>query len=131
MKNRSFFALLLCLCVLLLGASALAQKAPDKPIVLKGAPMGGVKFDHKLHAGTKCDVCHHAAKPEKAPKSAQEACTDCHTKVAVAPMKTKLQAAFHNPTATAGLCIDCHKKQAAAGKKTPAKCTDCHKKENV
>jgi hypothetical protein len=117
--------------VLLLGASALAQKAPANPTVLKGAPMGGVKFDHKTHAGEKCDTCHHVAKPEKAPKSPQEACTDCHTKVAAAPMKTKLQAAFHNPTATAGLCIDCHKKEAAAGKKAPTKCMDCHKKENV
>src|SRR4051812_42463615 len=61
----------------------------------------------------------------------QQNCTDCHTKVATAPMKTKTQAAFHNPTATAGICIDCHKTSAAAGKKAPAKCADCHKKENV
>lgn len=46
-------------------------------------------------------------------------------------MKTKLQAAFHNPTATAGLCIDCHKAEDAKGKKAPVKCADCHKKENV
>ena len=115
----------------MMGTYALAQKAPAGPVILKGAPMGGVKFEHKTHATTKCDVCHHAAKPEKAPKSAQEACTDCHTKVAAAPMKTKLQAAFHNPTAKAGLCIDCHTKEAAAGKKAPTKCADCHKKENA
>ncbi len=131
MKKYSVLALLLCLCVLFLGTTALAQKAPANPVILKGNPMGGVKFDHKLHATVKCETCHHAAKPEKAPKAPQEACTDCHTKVAAAPMKTKLQAAFHNPTATTGLCIDCHKKEAAAGKKAPTKCIDCHKKENV
>ncbi len=130
MKNRSI-VLLLCVSVLLLGAVALAQKGPTAPVVLKGAPMGGVKFDHSKHTAVKCDVCHHAAKPEKAPKGPQEACTDCHTKTATAPMKTKLQAAFHNPTASAGLCIDCHKKEAAAGKKAPTKCAECHKKENV
>lgn len=123
--------LILIACVLVLGVFALAQKAPTAPVVLKGAPMGGVKFDHSKHATVKCDVCHHAAKAEKAPKAAQEACTDCHTKVATAPMKTKLQAAFHNPTATAGICIDCHKAEAAKGKKAPTKCAECHKKENV
>ena len=131
MKIRSVNSLMLCLCVLLLGASAFAQKAPTNPVILKGSPMGGGKIAHKTHATVKCDTCHHAAKAEKAPKSAQEACTDCHTKVAAAPMKTKLQAAFHNPTATAGVCIDCHKKEAAAGKKAPTKCADCHKKENA
>ncbi len=131
MKNRSVLALLLCLCVILLGSLALAQKAPTAPVILKGAPMGGVKFDHKMHAAVKCETCHHAAKPEKAPKGPQEACTDCHTKVATAPMKTKLQAAFHNPTAKGGLCIDCHTMEAAKGKKAPTKCVDCHKKENA
>lgn len=123
--------LILIACVLMLGVVALAQKAPTAPVILKGAPMGGVKFEHSKHATAKCDTCHHAAKPEKAPKSAQEACTDCHTKVATAPMKTKLQAAFHNPTATAGICIDCHKAEAAKGKPAPTKCAECHKKENV
>ena len=112
--------------------------AADKPmpdtVVLKGAPMGGVKFDHKAHAVTqkiKCDTCHHASKTEKPLASPHQACTDCHTKTAEAPMKTKLQAAFHNPTAQAGLCIDCHKAEDAKGKHAPAKCADCHKKENV
>ena len=123
--------LILIACVLLLGVVALAQKAPTTPEILKGSPMGGVKFEHSKHATVKCDVCHHAAKPGKTPKAAQEACTDCHTKVATAPMKTKLQAAFHNPTATAGICIDCHKAENAKGKKAPTKCAECHKKENV
>jgi hypothetical protein len=51
--------------------------------------------------------------------------------VAIPPMKTKLQAAFHNPTATAGTCIDCHKAETAKGKVTPLKCLGCHKKENM
>jgi hypothetical protein len=132
--NRRFIAVLIILAIAVMGCSlafAQAKKAPDS-VVLKGAPMGGVKFDHKAHvtAAKKCDTCHHASKPEKASTSAQQNCTDCHTKVAAAPMKTKLQAAFHNPTATAGICIDCHKAPAAAGK-APTKCADCHKKENV
>jgi len=109
------------------------KKAPNE-VILKGSPMGGVKFLHKAHTADrsiKCDTCHHASKPEKPAKAPQEACTDCHTKVAAAPMKTKLQAAFHNPTAQAGLCIDCHKAENAKGKKAPVKCADCHKKENA
>ena len=118
-------------------SAAFAQeKKPPEVVVLKGAPMGGVKFDHKAHSVTnkiKCETCHHASKPEKPLTSPQQACTDCHTKTATPPMKTKLQAAFHNPTAQAGLCIDCHKEEIAKGKKAPApgKCAECHKKENV
>ncbi len=116
-------------------AFAQEKKAPES-VVLKGAPMGGVKLNHKAHAvdqKIKCDTCHHASKPEKPLTSAQQACTDCHTKTATPPMKTKLQAAFHNPTAQAGTCIDCHKTEIAKGKKAPApgKCAECHKKENV
>lgn len=116
-----------------------AEKAPKKAgpadvIILKGAPMGGVRFVHKAHAqdrNIKCETCHHPSKKEKPAKAAQEACTSCHTPVAKAPMKTKRQAAFHNPTATAGICIDCHKAENATGKKAPTKCTQCHNKANV
>jgi hypothetical protein len=111
-------------------AGAQAPKAPGV-VVLKGAPNGDVTFDHAAHvkaAASKCDGCHHASKPEKPAGAAQEACRKCHTKAATAPMKTKLQAAFHNPMAKAGTCVDCHVKLVAAGKKAPAKCTDCHKK---
>jgi hypothetical protein len=119
----------LSLVVVIYGTSlAAAQDAPKEPIVMKDAPNGAVTFDHKKHATAKCEVCHHASKPEKAAKSPQQACRDCHTKAATAPMKTKRQAAFHNPAATAGVCIDCHKKEAAAGKKPPVKCAECHKK---
>jgi len=129
--NRRYIALLIILAVAVMGATfafAQAKKAPDS-VILKGAPMGGVKFDHKAHvtAAKKCDTCHHASKPEKANAAPNQACTDCHTKTATAPMKTKLQLAFHNPAANAGVCIDCHKAQA----KGPAKCADCHKKENI
>jgi Zn finger protein HypA/HybF involved in hydrogenase expression len=110
------------------------QVQPKDTVILKGSPLGGVKFEHKLHtarAANKCETCHHASKPEKAATAPQQACTDCHTKPPQPGMKTGLQAAFHNPLAQAGTCIDCHKKEAAAGKKAPVKCMDCHKKENV
>ncbi len=106
--------------------------APDS-VVLKGAPMGGVKLEHAKHSkeyGAKCTDCHHASKAEKPMTAEQQKCTDCHTKAAAAPMKTKLQAAFHDPMAKKGTCADCHVKAIAAGKKAPAKCADCHKKEN-
>ena len=121
------------LVVLVLVGSGFAQKAPEGPILLKNAPMGAVKFDHPAHTKVagKCEICHHASKPQKPPKSPQEACTDCHTNPATPPVTTKLQAAFHNPTATAGLCIDCHKTQNRQGKAAPVKCADCHKRTNT
>jgi hypothetical protein len=128
--------------VLMLGVLAFVAvsvvRAQGKPepttIIMTGAPTGGVKFEHKLHSkdrGIKCETCHHAAKPEKAPASANQACRDCHTKAPAAPMKTKTQAAFHNPMAKTGVCIDCHAKEVKAGKKAPLKCAECHKKENA
>ena len=118
---------------MMLCGSALAQTAPTTPITLQGAPMGAVKFDHTAHlkVAGKCEVCHHASKPQKPLKAPQEACTDCHTNPATPPVTTKLQAAFHNPTATAGLCIDCHKTQNSQGKAAPVKCADCHKKTDT
>lgn len=107
-------------------------KAPDT-VILKGAPMGGVKLDHAKHNadyGAKCVDCHHASKTEKPLSAEYQKCTDCHTKTAAAPMKTKLQAAFHDPMAKTGTCVNCHAKAVAAGKTAPAKCADCHKKEN-
>ena len=121
--------------------AALQKPAPPEPkkavardvVVLTGSPMGGVRLEHKLHtqrAGNTCTTCHHASKAEKPATAPQQACSDCHTKVAAAPMKTKYQAAFHNPTAQSGACIDCHKTENAKGKKAPLKCVECHKKEN-
>jgi cytochrome c5 len=113
-----------------------AQAKAPGVVILKGNPMGGVKFDHAAHqkiVGDKCDTCHHASKPEKAMKGKQENCQDCHTKAVTAPMKTAAKMAFHDAMAKKGICIDCHVKELAAGKKVPAagKCVDCHKKENV
>jgi hypothetical protein len=113
-----------------------AGKAPEKApavIILKGAPLGGVKFTHAAHEKmTKCVECHHACKPEKALASAHQQCGDCHTKVAAPPMKTTMRDAFHNATGKTGTCIDCHAQAVAAGKTAvPVKCNGCHKKENV
>jgi Class III cytochrome C family len=130
--KRLFVVLLGLTLVSVICATAMAapQGGAKDTIVLSDAPNGAVTFDHKKHTATagKCEVCHHAAKPEKAAKAAQQSCRDCHTKTAEAPMKTKRQAAFHNPAAQSGICIDCHKKEAAAGKKAPTKCGECHKK---
>ncbi len=117
------------LAFLMLGSVAFSQDKVPGPVVLKGAPMGGVKFDHASHtkAGAKCEDCHHASKPQKALTAKQQKCTDCHTKTATAPMKTATKGAFHDGLAKAGTCVDCHKKAA----KGPAKCQDCHKKENT
>ena len=120
---------------LMLGMTATFQaqeKAPDV-VVLKGNPMGGVKFNHAAHAkltGDKCETCHHASKPEKALKTPHENCQNCHTSKVVAPMKTMARSAFHDGPGKKGICIDCHVKEAAAKKASPLKCTECHKKEN-
>ena len=121
------------LIAIVLCSAALAQTAPTAPIILKGAPLGAVKFDHTPHlkVAGKCSVCHHASKPQKPLKSPQEACTDCHTYPATPPVTTRLQAAFHNSTATSGLCIGCHKTEDANGKAAPVKCADCHQQSNT
>jgi hypothetical protein len=125
------------LAMVLVSGFGLAQAAETKQpgvVILKGNPMGGVKFDHTAHvkaAANKCETCHHASKPEKPAKAPQQKCQDCHAKTAAAPMKTTARLAFHDNLAKKGICVDCHVKQAAAGKKVPAKCTDCHKKENA
>jgi hypothetical protein len=116
-------------------AAAETTKAlPRDVVILRGSPLGAVKFEHKLHSqarSIKCETCHHPSRSEKPATALQQACSDCHTKVAISPMKTKLQAAFHNPTAIAGTCIDCHKAETAKGKVPPVKCLGCHKKENI
>lgn len=118
-------------------AAPVAQKktaAPRDVAILKGAALGGVKFEHKLHverAGKKCETCHHASRPEKPGTAAQQSCLDCHTRPPAPGMKTGLPAAFHNAAAQAGACIDCHKRENAQGKKAPTKCLDCHRKENT
>jgi len=110
------------------------QKAlPKDVVILRGSALGAVKFEHKLHSTrtTKCETCHHPSRREKPATALQQACSTCHTKVAISPMKTKLQAVFHNPTAATGTCINCHKAENAKGNVAPVKCLGCHKKENV
>ena len=111
------------------GQAAPQQKAipPAKPILLTGNPMGGVRFEHTKHS-LDCEICHHPSREPKPGSAPQQACTSCHAKPTQAGMKTGRQAAFHNPTATAGTCIDCHKKSGGAA---PTKCVQCHKKENA
>ena len=102
-------------------------KPPAQPILLIGAPMGAVRFEHAKHQ-VACGTCHHPSREPKRGSAPQQACTSCHTKPAQPGMKTAKQPAFHNPTGTAGICIDCHKKSGAAA---PTKCAQCHKKENA
>jgi hypothetical protein len=130
-----FLTLSFCILAITFVVQAADQaKAPDT-IILKGSPLGGVKFDHKTHAetraGNKCETCHHPSKPEKPASAPQQACRSCHVKPAVPPMKTATQGAFHNPTAKSGTCIDCHLKANAEGKKAPNTCMQCHNKANV
>lgn len=133
MKSIVRIAFLLLLAAFVASLFAVPTFAADQPkdSYVLPAKIGNVTFNHKLHATDQkiaCVTCHHASKPEKPLKGANEACGDCHTSPPTPQVKTSLQAAFHNPTAKAGLCIGCHQKQAAAGKKAPAKCTECHKK---
>ena len=134
-RTRSILASLAGVAVVaFLAAGTLQAQAPKAPdtAVLTGAPIGNVTLTHTAHTkdyGAKCESCHHASKPEKPMKAAQQKCTDCHTKAAEAPMKTKLQAAFHDPMAKKGTCVDCHQQAIAKGNtKAPSKCADCHKK---
>jgi hypothetical protein len=114
-----------------IAASEDVKTAPKDVAFLK-ASIGTVRFEHKKHSGERklaCETCHHSSRPEHVALVPQEACGTCHTSIPTPPMKTKLQAAFHNPTATAGTCIDCHKAENTTGKAAPVKCLECHKKE--
>jgi len=133
MKKFVYLAVAVLALALLVGPAVANAQTPPTTVILKGNPMGGVKFDHAAHAklvGDKCDTCHHASKPEKAAKAKQEKCQSCHTKEATAPMKTTAKMAFHDAAAKKGVCIDCHVKESA--KKVPAAgCLGCHKKANL
>ena len=132
---KRLLAVLAVAIISLFGLGTVVQAQGKAPglVTLRGNPMGGVRFDHAAHAklvGDKCGTCHHASKPEKACRAAQENCQTCHTKTVTAPMKTSAKLAFHDNLARAGTCIDCHAKKAAAGEKLPLKCAECHKKAN-
>src|SRR3974377_2261150 len=95
------------LLVMLVCAAAWGQQAPSEPIRLKAPTMGAVTFPHSAHTRVagKCELCHHASKPEKPLKSPRQVCTDCTTKPPTPPVKVGIPGAFPNLTATAGLCI--------------------------
>ncbi len=136
MRYKTVVLVLASVCMFAITVSVQAQQAkPPGLVILKGNPMGGVKFDHAAHvklAGDKCVTCHHASKPEKPAKAPQENCQKCHTKTVKPPMKTNAKLAFHDNAAKSGTCINCHTKAAkAARKNVPLKCTDCHQKANV
>jgi hypothetical protein len=124
--------LLEILLLIVLCGTAVSQGPPSSPVILKGPTMGAVKFPHSAHirVAGKCEVCHHPSNSAKPLKLPQQPCNDCHTKPPTPPVTVGLQAAFHNPTATAGLCITCHKTENSHGKAAPVRCADCHKKEN-
>ncbi|HSM50570.1 MAG TPA: cytochrome c3 family protein [Thermoanaerobaculia bacterium] len=95
------------------------------------AKLGDVTFDHRKHASElkiDCATCHHPSRAERPHAAQQQACRDCHTQPAAAPVTTSLRDAFHNATAKAGLCVDCHLDPKNQGRATPAKCADCHRK---
>jgi len=105
-----------------------AVTQPKGKITLPGR-LGAVTFDHESHVGKRavaCTTCHHPTRPQKPLASENQACRDCHSMPAAPPMKTSLQAAFHDPKAATGTCIDCHKQK---GGSAPVKCLDCHKKK--
>jgi c(7)-type cytochrome triheme protein len=86
------------------------------PAPAKASGFGAVKFMHKSHVGernVKCETCHHPLKAGSPQNATEQVCSSCHTKAPLPPVKTTLQAAFHNPGATAGTCIDCHKAENA------------------
>ncbi len=113
-------------------AVKLPTRAKPEGRVSLPAKLGAVTFDHAKHADemkVACTRCHHPSRQEKPLLAEQQSCRQCHTTPATEPVKTGLQAAFHNPRATSGTCIDCHRDAVAAGKAAPLKCTDCHKKQ--
>jgi hypothetical protein len=111
--------------------AAPARTAAERPRgkITLPAKLGAVTFDHENHAGKlaiACTTCHHPSRPQKPLASENQACRDCHTMPAAPPVKTSLQAAFHDPKGATGTCIDCHKQK---GGSAPAKCLECHKKK--
>lgn len=110
-----------------------AAERPKGKLTLP-AKLGAVTFDHEAHAGKQaiaCETCHHPSRPQKPQAVDNQPCRDCHTQPPAAPMKTSLQAAFHDPRGGSGTCIDCHKKHVAASKvgSAPVKCLECHKRK--
>ncbi len=95
------------------------NKEALKDVVVMPAPrrasgFGAVKFMHKTHVGeydVKCETCHHPLKSRSPQSVTEQVCSTCHTRDPQPPVKTALQAAFHNSRGSAGICIDCHKER--------------------
>ena len=95
------------------------------------AKLGAVTFDHGKHVSElkiECATCHHPNRPEKPLAAQRQACRECHTQPAAAPMKTSLRDAMHDGKAAAGICVGCHRDPKNQGRATPVKCADCHHK---
>lgn len=112
-------------------SAAPPNPAPPRPPgkVTLPAKLGAVTLDHEKHAGKLgivCTTCHHPSRPQASLASETRACRDCHTMPPTPPVKTSLQAAFHDPRGATGTCIDCHKQK---GGSAPVKCLECHKKK--
>ena len=108
-----------------------ARPRPKGKVALP-AKLGTVTFDHQKHAeamAIPCAHCHHPSRPEKPLAAEQQACRECHTSPATPPLKTSLQAAFHDPKASAGTCLGCHREAVAQGKHPPVGCPQCHKRQ--
>jgi hypothetical protein len=127
--SRTRQVLLFGLFLLLAASVSWSQQAPTGPVTMKGPSMPPVIFPHSAHTRVagKCEICHHASKPEKPLNPPQQPCLDCHTKPPTPPVSTGLPTAFHNAGATAGICITCHKTENEQGKSAPARCPECHK----
>lgn len=116
-------SLVLCLCLLLLSAVALAQKKPEATYTLKleDAKLAPVTFPHATHAeklNLDCKTCHH----KEADLQNVQVCTSCHLVKEAKAGAAIAKDAYHKT------CVECHKKELAQGKKTPTKCAECHKK---
>jgi hypothetical protein len=91
------------------------QEMPKDVVILRGSPLGAVKFDHKLHSlarNTKCETCHHPSRKEK-PAATATGLLGLPHKVAIAPMKPASgRVSQCHGCAT---CINCHKAENAKG----------------
>lgn len=136
MHRRLSATLVVLACGLAIGVTGahISAQAGQEPgtVVLKRAPLGGVKFEHKLHAHERkiqCETCHHPERSGVAMKAANQACSTCHATKAIAPMKTSNRDAFHDGLARKGTCIDCHRERNAKAVKAdeaPVRCAGCH-----
>jgi hypothetical protein len=68
---------------MILGAALRAEEEAPEVVILKGNPMGGVKFDRAAHAeqvGDNGQTCPHRSRLGKALESEHRKCADCHKK---------------------------------------------------